>query len=305
MGWRTLVITKPAKLSIQNDQLKYAPKDAECVTVPIDDISVIIIEINQVTITSALMSRLTESNIVLFTCDKSHTPNGVFIPFHQHSRYTQISHKQIAWSLPFKKRAWQMIVSQKVHNQAQTLDYMRKKGGRELQAYAKNVKSADSTNIESSAARLYFTELFGKKFNRRNESDWRNSALNYGYALIRGAISRSLVSHGFLPAFGLFHSSTLNAFNLSDDLIEPYRAFVDVVVAEQFENFIELPHTRFLPEHKVELYQLFTMSTRIGEENTTLLNSIEVSVTSLMNATMQKDISMLVLPVLDNSHESL
>ena len=300
MGWRTVVITKPSKISIENDQLKYAPKDGETIKVPIDDISVIILEVHQVTITSALMSRLTESNIVLFTCDKTHTPNGVFIPFHQHSRYAQVAHKQIAWTEPLKKRAWQKIVSQKIINQSKTLEYMGKDKVKQLEAYAKSVKSADSTNVESSAARLYFIALFGK-FNRRNESDWRNSALNYGYALVRGAISRSLAAHGFLPAFGVFHCSTLNAFNLSDDIIEPYRAFVDVVVAEHYENFIKLQDTRFLPEHKIELYQLFTMSTLINGENTTLLNSIEVCVTSLMNVTLNKDISLLKLPYLDNS----
>jgi len=300
MGWRTVVITKPSKISIENDQLKYAPKDGEIIKVPIDDISVIILEVHQVTITSALMSRLTESNIVLFTCDKSHTPNGVFIPFHQHSRYAQVAHKQIAWNEPLKKRAWQKIVSQKIINQSKTLEYMGKDKVKQLEAYAKSVKSADSTNVESSAARLYFIALFGK-FNRRNESDWRNSALNYGYALVRGAISRSLAAHGFLPAFGVFHCSTLNAFNLSDDIIEPYRAFVDVVVAEHYENFIELSDTRFLPEHKVELYQLFTMKTMIDGENTTLLNSIEVCVSSLMNVTLNKDIRLLKLPYLDNS----
>ncbi len=302
MGWRTVVITKPSKISIENDQLKYAPKDAEAIKVPIDDISVIILEVHQVTITSALMSRLTESNIVLFTCDKTHTPNGVFIPFHQHSRYTQVAHKQIAWTEPFKKRVWQKIVSQKVWNQSRTLEYMGKEKVKQLEAYAKNVKSADSSKVESSAARIYFIALFGK-FNRRDESDWRNSALNYSYALIRGAISRSLAAHGFLPAFGLFHHSTLNAFNLSDDIIEPYRAFVDVVVSEHYENFIELPDTRFLPEHKVELYQLFTMKTMIDDVSTTLLNSIEVCVTSLMNATIAKDVGLLKLPSLDNNYD--
>ena len=302
MGWRTVVITKHSKISIENDQLKYAPKDGETIKVPIDDISVIILEVHQVTITSALMSRLTESNIVLFTCDKTHTPNGVFIPFHQHSRYTQVAHKQIAWTEPFKKRVWQKIVSEKVWNQSKTLKYMGKEKVKQLEAYAKNVKSADSTMVESSAARIYFVALFGK-FNRRDESDWRNSALNYGYALIRGAISRSLAAHGFLPAFGLFHHSTLNAFNLSDDIIEPYRAFVDVVVSEHYENFIELPDTKFLPEHKVELYQLFTMKTIIDETSTTLLNSIEVCVTSLMNATLEKDVGLLKLPSMDNNDD--
>ncbi len=300
MGWRTVVITKPSKISIENDQLKYAPIDGKVIKVPIDDISVIILEVHQVAITSALMSRLTESNIVLFTCDKTHTPNGVFIPFHQHSRYTQVAHKQIEWSEPFKKRVWQQIVSAKILNQSQTLAYMEKDKVKQLQKYAKNVKSGDSTMIESSSARIYFTALFGK-FNRRDESDWRNSALNYGYALIRGAISRSLAAHGFLPAFGLFHHNELNAFNLSDDMIEPYRAFVDVVVSEHYEAFIELPNTRFMPEHKVELYQLFTMKTMIDSISTTLLNSIEVCVASLMNATLEKDVKLLKLPYLDNS----
>jgi len=302
MGWRTVVVAKPSKISIENDQLKYAPKSGEIIKVPIDDISVIILEVHQVAITSALMSRLTESNIVLFTCDKKHMPNGVFIPFHQHSRYAQVAHKQIAWTEPFKKRVWQKIVSQKVWNQSKTLEYMGKEKVKQLETYAKNVKSADSTMVESSAARIYFVALFGK-FNRRDESDWRNSALNYGYALIRGAISRSLAAHGFLPAFGLFHHSTLNAFNLSDDMIEPYRAFVDVVVSEHYENFIELPDTKFLPEHKVELYQLFTMKTIIDETSTTLLNSIEVCVTSLMNATIDKDVNLLKLPSMDNSDD--
>ncbi len=300
MGWRTVVITKPSKISIENDQLKYAPIDGKVIKVPIDDISVIILEVHQVAITSALMSRLTESNIVLFTCDKTHTPNGVFIPFHQHSRYTQVAHKQIEWSEPFKKRVWQQIVSAKILNQSQTLAYMEKDKVKQLQKYAKNVKSGDSTMIESSSARIYFTALFGK-FNRRDESDWRNSALNYGYALIRGAISRSLAAHGFLPAFGLFHHNELNAFNLSDDMIEPYRAFVDVVVSEHYEAFIELPNTRFISEHKVELYQLFTMKTMIDSISTTLLNSIEVCVASLMNATLEKDVKLLKLPYLDNS----
>ena len=300
MGWRTVVITKPSKISIENDQLKYAPKEGKVIKVPIDDISVIILEVHQVTITSALMSRLTESNIVLFTCDKTHSPNGVFIPFHQHSRYAQVAHKQMAWSEPFKKRVWQQIISKKVLNQSLSLDYMGKDKVTQLQNYAKNVKSGDTTMVESSAARIYFTALFGK-FNRRDDGDWRNSALNYGYALIRGAISRSLAAHGFLPAFGLFHHSTLNAFNLSDDIIEPYRAFVDVVVAEHYETFIELPDTRFLPEHKIELYQLFTMKTNIDDASTTLLNSIEVCVTSLMNATLEKDVTLLKLPYLDNS----
>lgn len=302
MGWRTVVITKPSKISIENDQLKYAPKDGEIIKVPIDDISVIILEVHQVTITSALMSRLTESNIVLFTCDKTHTPDGVFIPFHQHSRYAQVAHKQMEWTEPFKKRVWQQIISSKVVNQSQTLLYMEKDKVAQLQNYAKSVKSGDTTMIESSAARVYFTALFGS-FNRRDDNDWRNSALNYGYALIRGAISRSLAAHGFLPAFGLFHHSTLNAFNLSDDIIEPYRAFVDVVVSEHYEAFIELPDTRFLSEHKVELYQLFTMKTIIDNTSTTLLNSIEVCVISLMNATLEKDISLLRLPYLDSSDD--
>jgi len=301
MGWRTLVIAKPARISISNDQIRYVPQEGDEVTVPIDDISVIILETQQVAITSALMSRFAESNIVLFSCDKTHMPNGVFIPFHQHSRYTQVAHKQIAWSEPIKKRLWQKIVSQKIRNQAKTLEYMRKNNVKQLEAYAKSVKSADSTNVESAAARLYFAELF-ENFNRRNESDWRNSALNYGYALIRGAISRSVASHGFLPAFGLFHHGTLNAFNLSDDLIEPYRAFVDVVVAEQYENFIELPEKQFLSEHKIELYQLFTMETVIDGMQTTLLNSIEVCVTSLLSVTLERDVQLLKLPVLVNNN---
>ena len=118
MSWRTIIISKPSKISLKNHNFLYSPIEGEDIVVPIIDISIIIIETHQVTITSALLSRMAEENILIFSCDKKHIPNGIFTPFHQHSRFSLMVHLQIKWSEPFKKRVWQQIIQQKISNQA-------------------------------------------------------------------------------------------------------------------------------------------------------------------------------------------
>jgi len=154
MGWRTVVISKPSKISLKNHNFLYSPIESENITVPIEDISVIVLETPQVTITSALLSKLADLNILVFSCDKKHTPNGVFTPFHQHSRFSLMVHLQTSWSEPFKKRLWMKIISQKIKNQSSVLNHFDKKvESKELINIANNVKSGDSTNCESYSAK--------------------------------------------------------------------------------------------------------------------------------------------------------
>jgi len=300
MGWRTVVISKPSKISLKNHNFLYSPIDSESITVPIEDISVIILETPQVTITSALLSKLADLNILLFSCDKKHTPNGVFTPFHQHSRFSLIVHLQTSWSEPFKKRLWMQIISQKIKNQAYVLNFFCKKvESKELIILANNVKSGDNTNIESYSAKLYFNYLF-KHFMRRDVSDWRNGALNYGYSIIRGVISRDLSASGLIPALGIHHKNQLNSFNLSDDMIEPYRAFVDLRVKNmQVEE--KIPHIFELTfEHKVKLLELLQIKVYINGEFTTLLNSINIMINSLVICTKDNDFTKILLPKFDD-----
>jgi len=300
MGWRTVVISKPSKISLKNHNFLYSPIESENITVPIEDISVIVLETPQVTITSALLSKLADLNILVFSCDKKHTPNGVFTPFHQHSRFSLMVHLQTSWSEPFKKRLWMKIISQKIKNQSSVLNHFDKKvESKELINIANNVKSGDSTNCESYSAKLYFSYLF-KNFMRRDISDWRNGALNYGYSIIRGVISRDLSASGLIPALGIHHKNQLNSFNLSDDMIEPYRAFVDLKVNEilKDENIPKLSELTF--DHKVQLLELLQVKVYIKDEFTTLLNSITIMINSLVLCTKESDFTKILLPKFDN-----
>lgn len=300
MGWRTIVISKPSKISLKNHNLLYSPIDREDIKVPINDISVIIFETHQVTITSALFSKLAEENILVFSCDKKHTPNGIFIPFHQHSRFSLMVHLQTKWSEPFKKRLWQQIVSQKIKNQAKVLKSIGKeKEYYELIILSKSVKSGDSENLESYSAKLYFNYLF-ENFMRRDVSDWRNSALNYGYSIIRGVITRDLSASGLIPALGLFHKNQLNSFNLADDLIEPYRAFVDKKV-DEIQKDTNLPKINELEfNHKVRLIEILQDTVSIKGDRYTLLNSVNILVNSLVNCTKENDFKNILLPSFNN-----
>lgn len=296
MAWRTVVISKPSKISLKNHNFLYSPEDGDTVIVPIIDISVIVLETHQVTITSALLSKLAELNIALFTCDKKHTPNGLFTPFHQHSRFSLIVHSQISWGEVFKKRVWQQIIIRKIENQAKVLELIdKKKESQELKIISKNVKSGDSENCEAHSAKLYFSYLFSS-FNRRDISDWRNSALNYGYSIIRGLISRDLSSSGFIPAIGIHHKNQLNAYNLSDDIIEPFRAFIDYEVYKIFQEE-KLPKIHELTiEHKYKLLVLLQKTIKINDDKSLILNSSSLVVNSLAKATKEKDSSLISLP---------
>ena len=296
MGWRTIIISKPSKISLKNHNFLYSPNEGDEVVVSLIDISVIIFETHQVTVTSALLSRMAEENILVFSCDKKHTPNGIFTPFHQHSRFSLMVHLQTKWSEPFKKRVWQQIIQQKILNQATVLKQLGKqKEYKELLNISNRVKSGDSQNVESHGAKVYFAYLF-QNFSRRDVSDWRNSALNYGYSIIRGVVARDLSASGLIPALGLHHKNQLNSFNLADDLIEPFRAFVDIEVdtIQKDENIPKLFELKF--NHKIRLVEILQKTVFIDEEKCTLLNSVSIIVNSLIRATKENDSKNLKLP---------
>lgn len=226
MAWRSLLISQPSRLTVKNRQLLLEQEAGLNASVPLEDIAVVVLETPQATITSALLAELAAQDVAVITCDATHHPNGVLLSFLPHSRTFKVMKQQLALTLPQKKRAWQGVVQQKLRNQGTCLDQFAPERGHFLREYAERVGSGDPENREGSGARYYFAELFGRDFTREQEC-WQNSALNYGYAIIRATIARSLVCHGFLPAFGLHHHSQLNAFNLADDFIEPLRPVID------------------------------------------------------------------------------
>ena len=157
-AWRSVLVTKPCKLSVKNLQLIYEPYEEENIKVPLEDITVIVLETHQATVTTALLSQIAEKNIALFTCDSYHIPNGCFTPFHQHSRLSQIAHIQRDMKLPLKKQIWQKIITQKISNQSKLLDFFEI-DNIQLELLKDKVKSGDSENLEALAARKYWQML--------------------------------------------------------------------------------------------------------------------------------------------------
>ncbi len=226
MAWRSVVISNPARLFLKHRAL-LVEQETGAVNVPLEDITALVIDNPQVSLTSQLLSACAEHQIAVITVGRNHAPNGVLMPFLPHSRALKVMRQQLAMSVPHKKRLWQGLVQQKLRNQAELLArHDEHDMANRLYSLAERVRSGDPDNCEAQGAQLYFPTLFGLDFTR-DQPHLANAALDYGYSIIRSALARALVSYGFLPAFGLHHKSEQNAFNLADDLIEPYRPLVD------------------------------------------------------------------------------
>jgi CRISPR-associated protein Cas1 len=206
--------------------------------ISLDDIDIVMVENQQTTITSALLSHLANTNISVVFVDEKFTPSAISIGLYKNSRTTKIQRAQIAITKPKRNRLWRDIIYAKVLHQALLLEKIR--GDNTLHFLLKKITSGDKTNIESVAASFYFKTLFEDDFHRKSVEDSRNIALNYGYSILRSALARYIVAYGLNPSFGMWHSSELNGFNLADDLIEPFRPIVDSYVVAQIQKKSEV-----------------------------------------------------------------
>lgn len=289
MSWRSVVISRPARL--QRDKFALLIKQEQSVRVPFEDIAIIVLNHREIALTHPVLSACGEYGISLFATDGAHHPSGVFLPYLQHSRATRWLRKQLAASRPLAKQTWAAIVRQKIANQGHCLDLAGAEGGAQLASYARQVCSGDSTLMESQAAAFYFSRLFGARF-RRSQLTWTNAALNYGYAILRGAIARGLVAHGFFPSIGLKHASEQNAFNLADDLIEPFRPLVDLyVITNRIDDLRDL-----IPSDKASLVSLLNVDMDMPRGKMSALAAIEHTVESLARVLDQGREKHLELP---------
>ena len=222
------MISRPATL--RRDKFALLIEQEQDARVPFEDIAVIVLNHREISLTHSVLSACGEYGIGLFATGPTHHPNGVFLPFLPHSRATRMLRLQLGLGRPAAKRAWQTIIQAKIQNQADCLALTDKPGVEKLESLARRVRSGDGGNLEAQASAYSSSaQVFGRSFHR-SQARWINAALDYGYAVMRGACARALVQHGMLPSIGLFHSSEQNAFNLADDLIEPYRPVVDLHV---------------------------------------------------------------------------
>ena len=291
MSWRSVMISRPAKL--RREHYSLAIEQDETAFVPFEDIAVIVLDHREISLTHPVLSACGEYGISLFATGETHHPSGVFLPFLAHSRTTRWQRLQLALPKPVAKQTWAGIVRGKVSNQASCLRLAGLEGADRLSAYAQRVRSGDSSHIEAQAAAFYFPCLFGSGF-QRNQERWINAALDYGYAVIRGTIARGLVAHGLLPSLGLFHASEQNAFNLADDLIEPFRPLVDLyVIKHRGPDNAELT-----PADKAALIGLLNVDVGMPTGVTSALNAIEMVVESLAAIYESGKAGILALPAL-------
>jgi len=292
MAWRTVIIGSECRISLKRSQLSVERADG-VVSVPVEDIAVCVLEHRGITITTAVLSALSDAGAAVAVCNNRHLPNGLMLPFHNHSRQSQIAALQISWSEPFRKRVWQKIIQTKIINQGHCLARHDPVQGKTITEMAKRVVSGDVKNREAHAARIYWPALMGKGF-IRGANDLPNAFLNYGYTVIRACVARAVVGAGLLPCFGLHHNNDLNAFNLADDLIEPFRPFVDAVVIGLMSGREQ--QGDLTKSDRAVLAELPATQVLIGNELQTILNATERSAESLVRAIRQKETGELCLP---------
>lgn len=289
MGYRVIFLANPVKLSTKNEQLLI--DNGEVTKVPLEDIECIVADTLQLNITARLLTKFAEYAISFYVTDQGHHPCGVFIPVSRHSRHMSVLQCQIDMTSPAKKKLWKQIVRRKIENQATALKLCGVEGWHEIDCIKNMVKSGDSENMEAVAAAKYFRLMFGKSFVRAQENGI-NAALNYGYAILRGTIEKYLVAYGYEPALGIFHKSSLNSFNLADDLIEAYRPLVDLFVKEYVSEDEELKTAL-----KAQLVNLLNANVVIDNRLFACARAIELTVSSLTGF-IQGNKNELLLPAI-------
>ncbi len=283
---RTICIQNPASIAVKNGSLAISQEGTLRGLIPLEDIWVLILEAHQVQVTAAALSRLVDSGIGVMLCGDDHMPNGLLLPIGAHSRHAAIVDDQLAISRPLKKRLWQRIVKAKITNQAEVLNQLGSDGST-IKGFAKEVLSGDTSNRESVAASAYFKRLLPRG-NRRVGP--YTPALDYGYTVLRSGIGRTAVSGGWLVSRGIHHSNNLNAFNLVDDLIEPFRPVVDLLVVQE-----ELGGD-LTPAVKRRLASIFEVlvKTKMGEVPVQV--AIEEELDTLKSAVKGGNAALLELP---------
>lgn len=289
---RSLIFTSPATLSLRLKQLLYSPKNSngEQRSIPIEDIGVIIIENQQIVMTIPLITALSKANVAVIFCNSEHYPQTMLHNLDSNSLQGEILRSQLSAGEVIKKQLWKQVITAKIKNQAALLKKYSK-NYELLKPLYSNVKSGDVDNREGIAAKIYWQQLFGASFVRNRGANGANSLLNYGYTVLRAAITRSLFAAGLYPALGIFHHNRSNAFPLADDMMEPFRPFVDETVYQlSLQEKTELNN-----ESKQALIKVLSCDVCYGTLLRPLSIGLSLTMASLARCYTQKG-SKLTLP---------
>ena len=291
---KTLYFGNPAYLSLRNKQLVIRLPEVESgsmpdemkreaiTTVPIEDIGVVVLDNRQITITQGIVAALLQNTTALITCDDRRMPTGLFLPLQGNTVQNERFRSQLEASQPLRKQFWQQTVRAKIENQAAVLRLYTVKSVARMYTMADNVKSGDSDNFEAQAAVYYWKNVFTDipTFIRDQNGEPPNNLLNYGYAILRAVVARALVSSGLLPVYGIHHHNRYNPYCLADDIMEPYRPYVDMQVLHIMQQYEEIPEN--LPkEIKRDLLSIPVVDTMIGGKKRPLMIAVSETTASL------------------------
>ncbi len=283
MSWRTIVISKRAKLDLQ---LGYMVVRSEEITkIVLSEISTILIESTAVSLTTSLLAELSKRKIKVIFCDEKRNPSAELVSYYGSHDTSNKIRNQIAWKQRTKEAVWTEIVTEKIRKQKEFLEMLGKGESELLSSYLKEIDWNDVTNREGHAAKVYFNAVFGTDF-ARTEDNLINAALNYGYSIILSAFTREIVANGYLTQLGIFHDNMFNQFNLASDFMEPFRVLVDREVFGM--NLIKFEH-----EEKMQLVNILNHEVKIDSKIQYVNNAIKIYCKSVFDALNEGDISLI------------
>lgn len=283
---RIVEISNPVRLTIKNRQMVVDRDGFESVAIPIEDLGILILDHPALTHSQGLLTACLENNVVVLSCDKKHLPSAVLLPLDGNSLHSKTIAEQIQITEPTRKKLWQSIVQAKIREQAKVL--LDATGdSHPLPALASRVKSGDPENLEAQAARIYWQKLFGDDFRRNPDAAGINSLLNYGYAIMRAAVARAIVSTGLHPSLGLHHHNQYNSFCLADDLLEPLRPAVDTKVYGLCKSIQGEPE--LTTDNKRALLEVLSRDCIINNQRLPIMTALHHYAASIRKAICGKD----------------
>lgn len=295
---RTIVIESPSYLNLKMDQL-VVRREGETVdkSVPIEDIAVLILESHQVTITNALLSALLKEQVAVIGCDEKHMPIGLWMPLEGNTLQSARFQMQMEVSVPLKKQVWSQLIKSKIENQAHVIQ-LTGQNAEPLYRWAKEVRSGDPDNLEARAASYYWRAIFGdSQFKRERFGGPPNHLLNYGYAILRAIVARALMASGLMPTYGVHHRNQYNAYCLADDIMEPFRPFVDFHILKAAENLEVLDELD--RAWKLELLKIPTLDVIVKNTKSPLMVAVSKITASLVKV-YEGEVKKLDLPSFTN-----
>ena len=291
---RTLYFGNPAYLStklaqleirlpevVNNDTLSETFKENAIKKVPIEDIGVVVLDHKRITITQGALAALLDNNVAVITCDEQRMPSGLMLPLSGNTTQSERFRHQIDASLPLKKQLWQQTIQYKILNQRAVLKSSRRLKCSNMEVWAKEVKSGDTENLEGRAAAYYWQNLFGEidGFRRNRDGVPPNNLLNYGYAILRAVVARALVGSGMIPTLGIHHHNRYNAYCLADDIMEPYRPYVDKLVVEMVDSGMDI--SKLTTDIKSKLLSIPVLDVVINGKRNPLMIGVGITTASL------------------------